>query len=102
MNFRLTVNLGLIIPDGCGIRVGEETRHWEAGKVLAFDDSFEHEAWNRGDRGRLVLIFEAWHPDIRQAEIDGLQMFFRQRAEWLRRCQPGSKSASMENDNGTD
>ncbi|MCZ6559471.1 MAG: aspartyl/asparaginyl beta-hydroxylase domain-containing protein [Gammaproteobacteria bacterium] len=105
MNFRLTVHLGLIIPDGCGIRAGEETRHWEAGKVLAFDDSFEHEAWNRGESERIVLIFEAWHPDIRQAEIDGLQMFFRKRAEWLRRCQPGGRSAvtaAMETDNGTD
>ena len=102
MNFRLTIHLGLIIPDGCGIRVGEETRHWETGKILAFDDSFEHEAWNRGDCERIVLIFEAWHPDIRQAEIDGLQMFFRKRAEWLRRCQPGSESASKENENGTD
>ncbi|MCZ6715455.1 MAG: aspartyl/asparaginyl beta-hydroxylase domain-containing protein [Gammaproteobacteria bacterium] len=105
MNFRLTVHLGLIIPDGCGIRVGEETRHWEAGKVFAFDDSFEHEAWNRGDSERIVLIFEAWHPDIRQAEIDGLQMFFHKRAEWLRRCQPGGRSAiaaTMEADNGTD
>lgn len=88
MNFRLTVHLGLIVPDGCGIRVGDQTRHWEPGRVLAFDDSFEHEAWNRGDSERIVLIFEAWHPDIREAEVEGLQMFFAQRAEWLRRCQP--------------
>lgn len=94
MNFRLTVHLGLIVPEGCGIRVGDQTRHWEPGKVLAFDDSFEHEAWNRGDKERIVLILEAWHPDIREAEIEGLQLFFRQRAEWLRRCQPLTGNSS--------
>lgn len=84
-NIRLTVHLGLIIPTGCGIRVGGETRHWAAGEILAFDDSFEHAAWNHGDSERVVLIFEAWHPDLTEPERDGLQHFFATRARWLAR-----------------
>lgn len=83
MNIRLTVHLGLIVPDGCGIRVGDETRQWEEGKTLAFDDSFEHEAYNRGKSDRIVLIFETWHPDLRPAEIAGLQSFFEKRGAWM-------------------
>eukprot|EP00959_Pyramimonas_sp_CCMP1952_P258713 5407857-Pyramimonas_sp.AAC.2 len=35
---------GLVVPPvGTSIRAGEETRNWEEGKCLVFDDSFEHE-----------------------------------------------------------
>ena len=88
MNVRLTVHLGLIIPDDCGIRVGGETRKWEVGKILLFDDSFEHEAWNRDTTDRVVLIFEAWHPDLREVEIAALQHFFETRADFLDKCAP--------------
>ncbi len=84
MNGRLTIHLGLIIPPGCGIRVDEETRGWEEGKVLAFDDSFLHEAWNGSEQERAVYIFEAWHPDMTPAEIEGVQHFLETRARWLR------------------
>lgn len=83
MNIRLTVHLGLIIPDNCGIRVAEETRGWEPGKLLIFDDSFKHEAWNRSDRDRVVLIFETWNPDLSAAEIFGIQEFLETRGAWM-------------------
>ncbi len=63
-NFKLAVHLALIIPESCGIRVGDETRHWEEGRCLVFDDSFEHEAWNRSNTLRAVLIVEAWNPAL--------------------------------------
>ena len=88
MNGRLTVHLGLIIPPECGIRVGDETRGWEEGKVLAFDDSFLHEAWNRSDSERAVFIFEVWHPDMSAAEIDGVQHFLSTRTRWLNELGP--------------
>jgi beta-hydroxylase len=59
----LRCHLGLIIPENCGIRVGSETRHWEAGKCLVFDDTMEHEAWNRSDRTRVVLLLDFRAPD---------------------------------------
>ncbi len=64
LNTRLICHLPLIAPDGCGLRVGHETRHWRAGEMLIFDDSFEHEAWNRGSSDRIVLLFEIWRPEV--------------------------------------
>lgn len=72
-NIKLTVHLGLEIPSDCAIRVGDETQTWENGKVLIFDDTFEHEAWNRSSDERKVLILEIWHPDLTLLEIQGIQ-----------------------------
>ncbi|SRR5713226_5991696 len=68
-NLRLRCHLGLIIPDDCGFRVGAETRSWEEGKCLVFDDSFFHEAWNKSNRTRIVLLFDLIHPDFSSLEI---------------------------------
>ena len=60
----LRCHLPLIVPNpaDCGIRVGNETRHWEEGKLLIFDDSFEHEAWNKSNERRVVLMFDIPNP----------------------------------------
>ena len=71
-NIKLTVHLGLDIPENCAIRVGQETQTWSDGKVLIFDDSFKHEAWNRSDKERKVLIIEVWHPDLTDLEKQGI------------------------------
>jgi aspartate beta-hydroxylase len=81
-NARLVVHLPLIVPDGCGFRVGNQTRHWVPGKAWVFDDTIEHEAWNDSDKLRVVLIFDIWHPHLSAAErelvtalISGLNAF---------------------------
>ena len=58
----LRCHLGLIGCDGCALRVGEETRSWLAGKTLVFDDTTEHEAWNRGTQTRIVLLLDFKYP----------------------------------------
>uniref|UniRef100_A0A8C4PWA3 Un-named hu7910 n=1 Tax=Eptatretus burgeri TaxID=7764 RepID=A0A8C4PWA3_EPTBU len=64
-NCRLRLHLGLVIPpDGCSIRCGNETRYWEEGKVLIFDDSFEHEVWQDAQSYRLIFIVDVWHPGL--------------------------------------
>jgi aspartyl/asparaginyl beta-hydroxylase (cupin superfamily) len=67
-NVRLIVHLPLIVPGGCGFRVGNETREWKFGKAWVFDDSIEHEAWNDSDRQRVILIFDIWNPYLSEAE----------------------------------
>jgi aspartate beta-hydroxylase len=67
-NTRAIVHLPLVVPDGCGFRVGGETRAWEVGKAFAFDDTIEHEAWNDSDEMRAVLIFDVWNPHLSPAE----------------------------------
>jgi aspartyl/asparaginyl beta-hydroxylase (cupin superfamily)/Tfp pilus assembly protein PilF len=69
-NVRSVVHLPLIVPQGCEFRVGGETRAWVGGEAFAFDDTIEHEAWNRSDRDRAVLIIDAWNPHLSEAERD--------------------------------
>ena len=63
-NTRTIIHLPLIVPDQCEFRVGGETRAWREGEAFAFDDTIEHEAWNRSDRDRAVLIFDVWNPHL--------------------------------------
>lgn len=67
-NSRLTVHMPLIIPPHCALRVGGETHVWEPGKLVMFDDTILHEAWNYSDRLRVVLIFDIWHPMLTPLE----------------------------------
>ena len=54
----LRCHLGLIVPNDCGIRVGSQTKKWTEGKCLIFDDTVEHEAWNRSHHPRIVLLID--------------------------------------------
>ncbi|XP_054216459.1 aspartyl/asparaginyl beta-hydroxylase isoform X4 [Homo sapiens] len=91
-NCRLRMHLGLVIPkEGCKIRCANETKNgdfcpyvpgseikhshntgggaysletWEEGKVLIFDDSFEHEVWQDASSFRLIFIVDVWHPEL--------------------------------------
>lgn len=83
-NTRMTVHLPLIVPDGCAIRVGDVVHEWKEGKVVAFDDSFEHEAWNRASSDRVVLIFETHHPDLTTAERAAIEHAYGVRTHWLK------------------
>ena len=71
-NARLVCHLPLIVPEGCWFRVGSQTRKWEPGKLLIFDDTVEHEAMNPSDQLRVVLIFDVWHPALSDQEKIGI------------------------------
>lgn len=68
LNARLICHLPLVVPPGCGFRVGGEMRQWKEGELLVFDDTVEHEAWNDGDRDRIILIFDIWRPEVDATE----------------------------------
>jgi aspartate beta-hydroxylase len=59
-----------------GHLVGSEARAWREGEAWAFDDTIEHEAWNRSDQLRAVLIFDVWNPYITEPERALLRQFF--------------------------
>lgn len=63
-NTRLVCHLPLIVPPGCGFRVGETTIEWRVGEAFVFDDTIEHEAWNESDELRVVLIIDLWPPAL--------------------------------------
>jgi aspartyl/asparaginyl beta-hydroxylase (cupin superfamily)/Tfp pilus assembly protein PilF len=69
-NTRLIVHLPLVVPPGCGFRVGGSRREWTEGECFVFDDTLEHEAWNDSDVPRAVLIFDIWSPYLTPMERD--------------------------------
>jgi len=92
----LRCHLPLIVPDSekCAIRVGEETHHWQEGKLVIFDDSFEHEAWNKSDGRRVVLMFDIPNPhwgysaeEISRYKIENLDdpflLSFASKEQWM-------------------
>lgn len=67
-NTRVVGHLPLIVPEDCVLKVGGEIHGWQEGRVVVFDDTYEHEAWNRSKETRVVLIFDLWNPYLTEAE----------------------------------
>jgi aspartate beta-hydroxylase len=76
LNCRLICHLPLIVPSGCWLRVGNETREWEEGKMLIFDDSIEHEARNPSGELRIILLFDVWRPELTETERQAISTIF--------------------------
>lgn len=76
LNCRLICHLPLIVPPGCWLRVGNETRQWEDGKLLIFDDSIEHEAKNPSGELRIILLFDIWRPELSEEERLAISSIF--------------------------
>lgn len=68
INTRLICHLPLIVPRDCAFRVGNDTRTPVEGKAWVFDDTMEHEAWNKSDQTRVILLFEIWRPELTEEE----------------------------------
>ncbi len=61
----LRYHLGLLVPeprDRVAIRVHNQVCHWEEGKSLFFDDTYQHEAWNDTSSTRVVLFVDFIRP----------------------------------------
>jgi aspartate beta-hydroxylase len=52
--------------------VGGEIHAWREGRAVIFDDTYEHEAWNRSKQIRVVMIFDIWNPFLTEAEQGAL------------------------------
>jgi aspartyl/asparaginyl beta-hydroxylase (cupin superfamily) len=68
VNTRLICHLPLVVPPDCALRVGNDTRTVVDGKAWVFDDTIEHEAWNRSNQTRVILLFEVWRPELTSEE----------------------------------
>ncbi len=75
-NTRAIIHLPLVVPEGCGFRVGGETRQWVEGRPFAFDDTIEHEAWNDSDELRAVLILDVWNPHLSEREREVISRYY--------------------------
>jgi Aspartyl/Asparaginyl beta-hydroxylase len=67
-NLKLRYHLTLEEAEGVKIRSGKEWRSWHRGECLILDDSFEHEVLHNGDKRRVVLIVDCWHPDLTEKD----------------------------------
>ncbi len=76
VNTRLICHLPLIVPEGCGFRVGNDVRAWHEGKAWVFDDTIEHEAWNNSDQTRVILLFDIWRPELSEDERHAVRALF--------------------------
>lgn len=61
----LRAHLGLKVPadrDNCWIRVDDQYHHWQEGRVVVLDDTYEHEVRNDTDEERVVLFLDFDRP----------------------------------------
>ena len=77
LNTRLICHIPILTAPDCTLRVGSETREWQGGIPLIFDDSIEHEAHNAGPQERVVLLFEIWRPEIAEADRAAISQIFQ-------------------------
>jgi ornithine lipid ester-linked acyl 2-hydroxylase len=64
-NGLLRLHLGLIVPEpkeAVAIRIDGKVHHWEEGRALIFDDTYEHEARNESNHKRVVLFVDFERP----------------------------------------
>jgi aspartyl/asparaginyl beta-hydroxylase (cupin superfamily) len=57
----IRAHLGLVVPDAypiTAIKVGDEERGWEEGKMLLFTVVCQHSVWSRSEHRRYVLIID--------------------------------------------
>ncbi|WP_051882150.1 aspartyl/asparaginyl beta-hydroxylase domain-containing protein [Parvularcula oceani] len=90
VNTRLICHLPLVVPPGCGFRVGNRSLAWREGETLIFDDTIDHEAWNRGREERIILLFEVWQPALEAAERDQVAALLSAVDAYARRGRPPS------------
>jgi len=68
-NTRLVMHLPLVVPADCALHVIDGGKHcWKEGELMMFDDTFQHEAWNRSASTRMILLMDCWNPHLSAAE----------------------------------
>lgn len=87
VNLRLRCHFPLILPtqvrkvsnseDLYGMEIGGQRVQWQLGEPLFFDDSYEHRVWNHSDEERVVLLFDIWHPDLVEQEVEAITDMFQ-------------------------
>jgi len=82
-NIKHTLHIPIVLPEGdLAIRVGGVLHRWKASECLLFDDSFEHEAWNRSKNTRIVLIVDIWHNELSMQERQFLKKIMPLIVDW--------------------
>lgn len=72
------IHLGLVIPNNCAMTVAGETKSWQEGHCLMFDDTSMHESWNRSQSDRFVLLLDVLRPGCQPLSDDAMPFEVRQ------------------------
>jgi aspartate beta-hydroxylase len=68
-NVRVVMHLPLLVPPDCALNIISAGRHvWREGELMMFDDTFQHEAWNRSSQPRVILLMDCWNPMLTAVE----------------------------------
>ena len=68
-NTRLVMHLPLVVPPDCALNIVDAGEHrWEEGRLVMFDDTYRHEAWNLSNETRVVLLLDCWNPHLTGVE----------------------------------
>ncbi len=84
-NLKRRYHLAIEEAEGARIRSGKEWRTWRRRECLILDDSFEHEVLHDGDKRRVVLIVDCWHPDLTEKEqsfLTRLHQIWNRHQKW--------------------
>lgn len=89
-NIKLTVHLPIFVDENSSLTVAGKIKYWCDEEVIIFDDSFLHSARNHSSKTRSILIFDIWHPDLKQQEREAIKTFMKTYDTWS--CEYGSLS----------
>ena len=74
-------HLGIKVPPECGLQVADKVKTWTEGKVLAFDDTSVHSAWNKSDCDRALLLVDVLRPgaelEVTPSALQALEGYLR-------------------------
>ena len=71
-NSIIRCHLGLKVPGKLpelGLKVKGQSVCWEEGGVFAFNDAYQHEAWNESGEYRYVLVFDFIRPEFAKYRV---------------------------------
>lgn len=92
-NAIIRVHFPLVVPAGlpaCSFTVKGETRAWEEGKVLLFNDAQVHEAQNLTNEKRLVLLIDVIRPEFKHLTYEICGKVLNGLAwQWMTQAYPG-------------
>jgi aspartate beta-hydroxylase len=72
-NARSVMHLPLLVPPDCALNLVDVGAHaWREGEPVLFDDTYLHEAWNRSDSIRMILLMDCWNPHLTLPEREAV------------------------------
>ena len=69
-NLRLRYHLPITVDPNAKITVHGESRYWERGRCLIFDDGLAHCVEHKGTETRVILLVDLWRPELSECQVN--------------------------------